>query len=68
MTALGLGLLGVAAVACVRLWTAFLLERESRRHAWRVQLVELRAVAWKADAVEELRQRVVKLEMRGLRG
>ena len=38
-----------------------------RKHAWRVELVQLRADAFKADEVEKLSQRVQKLELKGLR-
>ena len=66
MTALGI--VGAAGLALVgwRWWLAFLVERDVRRHAWRTELVSLRAQALKADAVNELQERVRRLELKGL--
>ena len=38
-----------------------------RKHAWRVELVQLRADAFKADDIETLKQRVQRLELKGMR-
>lgn len=62
--------LGGVVVACgvllaaLRLWLDYLRERDATRHRWRMEAVEVRAAAWKADVLEELRQRVQKLELR----
>lgn len=41
-------------------------QREAQRHAWRIQLQQARGVAFKADELEALKQRVQKLELKGL--
>lgn len=56
-----------ALLAAVRMWLDYLRERDALRHRWRVELVEVRAAAWKADLLEELRQRIQKLELRATR-
>lgn len=53
-----------ALLAALRLWLDYLRERDAIRHRWRMEAVEARAAAWKADVLEELRQRVQKLELR----
>jgi len=57
----------VGALVALALWTRYLERRESLRHAWRSELVSLRAAAWKADTIEELRQRLQRLELKGNR-
>ena len=57
----------IGALVALRWWLVFLEARETRRHVWRVELVQAKAAAWKADALEELRQRLGRLELRGTR-
>lgn len=57
----------IGALVGLRWWLSFLDGREARRHAWRLELVQTKAAAWKADALEELRQRLARLELRGTR-
>lgn len=65
-----------AAVACIlagaalgglRLVLDHLRERDALRHRWRMELVEARGTAYRAETLEELRQRVQKLELRTTR-
>lgn len=57
----------IGALVGLRWWLAYLEAKEVRRHTWRIELVQARAAAWKADALEELRQRLARLELRGTR-
>lgn len=57
----------IGALVALRWWLAYLESRETRRHAWRLELVQTKAAAWKAEALEELRQRLARLELRGTR-
>ena len=57
----------VGLVAALILWTRYLERRDARRHGWRLELLQARAAAWKADEVEALKQRLQKLELRGMR-
>lgn len=50
----------------LRWWLEALAAREARRHAWRMELATTKAAAWKAEALEELRQRVARMELRGV--
>lgn len=67
MEALTAAVVMAGAVALVERLSRHRLAREAQRHAWRVELVKLRADAFKADEVEKLSQRVQKLELKGLR-
>lgn len=60
-------LLVLGALVAMRWWLAYLDAREARRHSWRLELVQTKAAAWKAEALEELRQRLARLELRGTR-
>lgn len=61
---------GVALVVCgstllaARWWFAFLEARDARRHGWRLELVRTKSDAFKAEALEEMKQRVQRLELR----
>ncbi len=54
----------VGLLAALRLFLAWHTERDARRHSWRMELVQTRAQAWKADVLEELRQRIQRLELK----
>lgn len=48
----------------LRLLLDYAAQRDATRHGWRMELVKARADAWKADNLDELRQRVQRLELK----
>lgn len=64
MTALAMVACAGLALYGLHLLLLFVAERDKRRHAWRVELVEKRALAWRADELAELKSRVQKLELK----
>lgn len=52
---------------CFRAWLGFLERREAVRHERRTELVRARADAWKADELIQVKERLQRLELRGLR-
>ena len=54
----------VAALVALRWWLRYLDDRDARRHQWRVELVQARGTAYKAESLEEVKQRLQRLELR----